>query len=172
MPRAALKTAPRADSTSSLERTGPAGAVRAVGAGDRFERLAAADAKQGHAAGTAENAEINFRGNRSNPRGDRVDGTIGCQLRGGLANVLPPLVIHHQGGEVRLQGPALRAGPLPTPRGSNGRTRARRPRATRGQTARAATRGVVGLRPKWSWAATAVVVGLRPHWSWAPKSGK
>ena len=159
MPQAALKTAPRADPTSSLERTGPAGAVRAVGAGDRFERLAAADAKQGNAAATAKNAKTDFRGNRSNPRSDRVDGKIGCGLRGGLANVLPPLVIYHQGGEVRLQGPALRAGPLPTPRGSNGRTRARRPRA-------AAVAKRLAPRPGGSWGCDQNGRGLRPQWSW------
>ena len=63
-----------------------------------------------------------------------------------------PLSIRIEGGEVRLQGPALRAGPLPTPRGSDGGPRASHTRDPR-RIRRAATKVVVvgvRLRAQWS----------------------
>ena len=58
--------------------------------------------------GDRKNAEINFRGNRSKARSDRVDGKIGSRLRGGLANVLPPFYQDRRGGSTFARPGAAR----------------------------------------------------------------
>ena len=123
------------------------------------------NAGRANAAATDKNAEINFRGNRSKARSDRVDGKIGSRLRGGLANVLPPFYQDRRGGSTFARpGAARRASSHSSRvRRRNARVAHARPvahssRRDQGGRGRRAAASTVVVRPT-----TAVAAGSKIH---------
>ena len=154
----------------SLERSGPAALVRAVGAGGRFERLATTDAKHGTQRRPTKMRTLTFAETALKADTDRVDGKIGSRLRGGLANVLPPFYQDRRGGSTFARPGAARRASSHSSRVKRRVARASHTRETvahssrrdqGGRGGRAAASTVV-VRPT-----TAVAVGSKIH----PKIG-